>query len=129
MDKQDYMKSVNSMKQDGRRNNLISYIVLGIFVAPFSVAFIYLLMYMITSNVRLSVVVGIVVSFIILIVLYNISNKKFDQNVMDIYAKEIPIECQSCGASFTVIAGNAEACPYCGANVLVNNQGHIVHRD
>ena len=129
MKKSEYLKNVDNLKKEGKRNNIVSYIILALFICPFLVGAVYLFLYALTYNTKLSLVASLILSLVIFVIMCHISNKKAEQNVIDIYAKEIPVSCPSCGASFTVIAGNSEPCPYCGANILVNNQGHIIDRN
>ena len=48
-----------------------------------------------------------------------------DEQYDDFYFKEWPVSCPSCGSHFSIVAGSAKACPYCGRKVYVSHEGVV----
>ncbi len=131
MRREEYLQTVNNLKQEGHHTMTIGSIVLGAFGFMFICPVVYSIAYVLTTNTEVSLLAGLgaYIAWIIGLIIYQrYQNKRWNQNVMEIYAKEIPVECPNCAGHFTVIAGNAEECPYCKTSVLVDNTGRIVNR-
>ena len=132
MERNEYNKAIENTK----RNYHSSVVFLAIIIDVFLIPFVFLPMIACTFVFTKSVIVTAIVSILSVVAVIVVTvlvckriNANTDDQVQSIYCKEIPVECPSCASHFSVIAGNAEKCPYCGTLVLVDNQGRIVQRD